>query len=420
MPIVNKMTVAGLGLPSAVASIQLIACTLVCVAIRAARLAPVDKLVWRKVKPYLIYVMLFIICLYSSIRAVEHANIETIIVFRSTAPLFVAALEWIFLGRALPRARSAGALLLIFLGSFLYVGTDAEFGRLGFGAYGWVTIYLFFICIQMAYGKLLLDDVQMDTLWGPVYYTNLLGIVPSMALGWTQGEFSDRAALAHFVSGLADPKLLASLSLSMVIGVGISWAGFNCRSLLSATSYTVVGVMNKVITVLIGQAVFESHAAWQGIMALMICVVGGSIYRQAPKRSVGVSIMDELKAAFTPPHWMRSVPKVSLSDEWALTLDWQLRGGNGMSPVSSPGGPGSRRRIDELRMGDSGGAGRSGWLSNSGSEDEVTARLVGAGGMRSPRGLYDAGGDESPEGPLGYDNDAEEGGCVVISFFSLF
>ena len=295
MPIVNKLAVAGLGLPSAVTSIQLVFSALVCVALRKARLAPVDALVWSKVKPYLIYVLLFTICLYSSIRAVANANIETIIVFRSTAPIFVAALEWAFLGRALPSARSGGALLLITLGSFLYVRTDAQFGALGFGAYGWASIYLFFIGIQMAYGKVILNDVHMETMWGPVYYTNLLGIIPSIALGVTQGEFSDPATLAHFAHGLGDAKLISSLFLSMLIGVGISWAGFNCRSLLSATSYTVVGVMNKVITVLIGQVAFESHAAWQGIGALMICVLGGTIYRQAPKRAEGVGVLEELR-----------------------------------------------------------------------------------------------------------------------------
>ena len=39
------------------------------------------------------------------------------------------------------------------------------------------------------------------------------------------------------------------ITLSCVVGVCISWAGFWCQSLITATAYTVVGVMNKMLTV---------------------------------------------------------------------------------------------------------------------------------------------------------------------------
>lgn len=47
------------------------------------------------------------------------------------------------------------------------------------------------------------------------------------------------------------------LLLSCVAGVCISWAGFKCQQVITATAYTVVGVMNKLLTVLINVSRFE-------------------------------------------------------------------------------------------------------------------------------------------------------------------
>ena len=100
----------------------------------------------------------------------------------------------------------------------------------------------------------------------------------------TTGEFSAPDFMASFMASITTSAALFALLISSVIGVAISWAGFNCRNLLSATQYTVVGVMNKIVTVVVGAFIFESHATWQGMAALGICLVGGALYQAAPMR----------------------------------------------------------------------------------------------------------------------------------------
>lgn len=75
------------------------------------------------------------------------------------------------------------------------------------------------------------------------------------------------------------------LGLSCLIGIGISWAGFWCQSLVSATTYTVVGVMNKMLTVTVNVLIWEKHASPAGIFSLCVCLAGGTLYQQAPLRS---------------------------------------------------------------------------------------------------------------------------------------
>jgi len=74
------------------------------------------------------------------------------------------------------------------------------------------------------------------------------------------------------------------LLLSCVAGVGISWAGFKCQQLITATAYTVVGVMNKLLTVLVNALIWDRHASPLGIAALCVCLGGGALYQQAPLR----------------------------------------------------------------------------------------------------------------------------------------
>ena len=47
------------------------------------------------------------------------------------------------------------------------------------------------------------------------------------------------------------PTAITLLTVSCVIGVAISYTGWKCRSMVTATCYTVLGVANKMATVLV-------------------------------------------------------------------------------------------------------------------------------------------------------------------------
>ena len=50
--------------------------------------------------------------------------------------------------------------------------------------------------------------------------------------------------------------------------MGISFAGFKCQQVITATAYTIVGVMNKMLTVLINVLIWDKHASATGIASL--------------------------------------------------------------------------------------------------------------------------------------------------------
>lgn len=239
----------------------------------------VDAIEWSKVKPYLIYVASFSAGIYTNMKALESSNVDTVIVFRCCTPLVVSFLDYLFLNRELPNFRSLSALVVLLIGAVGYVSSDSAFKMDGYAAYFWVTVYFFLLCFSMAYGKQVTDSVPMNTMWGPALYSNFLSIPPTLLFGVMANE---QAKVENVVFS---NKALLFLFFSCAMGIGISYTGWAARKLVSATTYTLVGVMNKMATVTINVLIWDQHASSVGLFWLVICIIAGTMYQQAPMRN---------------------------------------------------------------------------------------------------------------------------------------
>lgn len=228
---------------------------------------------------YFIYCLLFVGSVYASMKALSGSNMETQIVFRSATPICVSFLEFLFLGRELPSKRSCLALITILMSCLVYVGTDAEFLVRGAAAYSWISLYFLLICISMTLGKQLMSSAKVS-IWGSVLLTNGISLPMLVLLTWVRGEFEDVDLAVHETS----PEQWAVVLAGCVTGTLIGWAGWYCRDLVSATSYTLIGVANKMLTVLLGVFFLDKHASSTGIASLVVCILASTQYKQAPMR----------------------------------------------------------------------------------------------------------------------------------------
>ena len=55
--------------------------------------------------------------------------------------------------------------------------------------------------------------------------------------------------------------------------------------MVSAATYTLVGVVNKFFTVLLNVFLWDKHSSPAGLIAVCICLGAGFFYQQAPKRA---------------------------------------------------------------------------------------------------------------------------------------
>jgi hypothetical protein len=53
--------------------------------------------------------------------------------------------------------------------------------------------------------------------------------------------------------------------------------------MVSATTFTLVGVVNKFLTVLLNVVIWDKHSSFYGIFSVVICLLAGVFYEQAPR-----------------------------------------------------------------------------------------------------------------------------------------
>jgi len=284
--LLNKLTLHFLPFPSLVVCFQLFACIAIIYSAMMMKIIEVDPIKWKSVKPYMLYIVFFSSGIYCNMRSLNISNVETVIVFRALSPMVVAFLDALFLGREWPSCRSWIGLVTLVIGAYGYASFDEKFQTQGYQAYVWPSLYTWIIAFEMAYGKKIVKDVPLKTRSGPVIYTNLLGFVPMLMLATVSSEYSKFWEFFWAQDNARLPPLgILLLCLGSFVGTGIGYSSWWCRGLVSATSFTLIGVINKCLTIILNSLVWDQHAKPEGIFCLLICIAGGLIYKQAPMRS---------------------------------------------------------------------------------------------------------------------------------------
>jgi len=233
-----------------------------------------EPMVWDKARKFMLLIFGFVGVIFCNMKTIQHANVETFITFRSSTPLVISICDFIFLGRELPNGRSWACLLGLLCGAVGYVMTDAGFRV---EAYYWLAAWYVCFTFDTVYIKHVLDTVKM-TDWGRVYYTN------SLALGLLLLAFPFVGEWSYLQYNVWTMEQVVPLALSCLCGLGMSHATYMLRGAVSATAFTVVGIMCKMLTVIINCAIWDQHANSSGIGFLMVCLMAGSFYQQSPKR----------------------------------------------------------------------------------------------------------------------------------------
>lgn len=274
MLVINKVTVHFLPAPTFVLICQLAVSALTVRVCDSLGYLEADKIEWAKFKRFAWVIVGFLGTIFCNIKVLQYSNVETFITFRSSTPLVLSLCDFFFLGRAWPNLRSWICLLFLVLGSIGYVMVDSGFEV---RAYAWLFAWYIFFVFDTVYVKHMCESVQM-TNWGRVYYTNALALLP---LCIVLPSISEQNILAQVEWTW---PVVGPLLLSCVVGVCMSHAAYMLRDAVSATLFTIVGIICKIVTVIINVLIWDKHAEPAGIAFLGICVLAGTFYQQSPKR----------------------------------------------------------------------------------------------------------------------------------------
>ena len=139
-----------------------------------------DKLEVPKAKAFAPVALIFVLTIFTNMKSLEYANVETFMIFRFSTPLCVSICDYLFLGRELPTAKSWTALLALLVGAVGYATTDSAFVVKGYMFCG---LWYFIFCLDQVYLKHVTSTVKMESNWGRVLYSNLLASLPLSVLG---------------------------------------------------------------------------------------------------------------------------------------------------------------------------------------------------------------------------------------------
>ncbi|CAA3005770.1 GDP-mannose transporter GONST3-like [Olea europaea subsp. europaea] len=292
LSIINKWAVMRFPYPGALTALQYLtsaAGVLICGWLKIIEHDKLDLVtMWR----FLPAAIIFYLSLFTNSELLLHANVDTFIVFRSVVPIFVAIGETLYLHQPWPALKTWLSLGTIFAGSVLYVITDYQFTLM---AYSWALAYLVSMSIDFVYIKHVVMTIGLNT-WGLVLYNNLEALLLFPLEFLIMGELKK---IKHDISDESDWhsfQVVLPVGLSCLFGLAISFFGFSCRRAISATGFTVLGIVNKLLTVVINLVIWDKHSTFVGTVGLLICMSGGIMYQQStssrPKPAKEVNAQD--------------------------------------------------------------------------------------------------------------------------------
>ncbi|KAJ9469855.1 GDP-mannose transporter GONST3 [Diplonema papillatum] len=235
----------------------------------------VDGLDRAKMWEFLPAVVMFYISVACNLKLLQHANVDTYIVVRACVPLLTCIMDIRFLGAPVPSTKTILSMLLIVASSAGYIYVDSHFA---WSAYIWAILYLVAMAVDTILIKKVVGDVAL-TRWGLVFYNNFIALAFFPLGSMLTGDLSLTKVNTDSLNLLYKPDVLLPVIISCVVGVAISFFGLNTRKALAATSFTVLGVVNKFLTVLVNTLIWDRHSGPPGIMCVMVSIVGGVLYQ---------------------------------------------------------------------------------------------------------------------------------------------
>lgn len=282
--IINKWAVLSWPYASTLTFVQLTVSWMVALFLGKCGIVGLDVLTKENLINFLPASAIFFVALACNMALLQNAPVDTFVVMRSLIPL-LTMLCGTALGKPLPGRWVILSLLTIVAGAVGYVWNDLSFSP---KAYFYGGAYVLAMVVDTILVKKVVTKVDFKHPWTLVLVNNLESslIYPFFAFG--TGELSTAGA---GVTSLLEPgsDSLGPVLISCVFGVSISYFGMNARQALSATSFSVLGVVCKFATVLVNTLIWSHHAGPVGIFFLCICVSGGILYQQALQRETSAA-----------------------------------------------------------------------------------------------------------------------------------
>ena len=166
-----------------------------------------------------------------------------------------------------------------------YTWNDDHFTLVG---YTWLGIWFTISVAEIVWIKKVIQSVDM-TNWERSFYQNAMAVPLMIALALFSGETHVAAA------SITDVRAWPPIAASCLAGVGLSYFSFALCEAVSATTFTVIGNVCKVLSILVNVLLANQHSSESMIFFLMFCGEvgrGREREREKSRRSMWMCTLD--------------------------------------------------------------------------------------------------------------------------------
>jgi drug/metabolite transporter (DMT)-like permease len=182
---------------------------------------------------------MFFVMLISSLAALKHVSVSSLVVIRNVTTIVVAIADIAILRNPLS-IFAINSLFSLLGGVLLFAKHDLSFSFVG---YIWLAVNCVFTAAYQIYVKQLVEEFRLDA-FVMALYNNVLSMPLCVAAILLSGEAD---GLSHLWSLTASRQAL--VGLSTILGFILSASAFRLNQLISATSQMVINNVNKFIVV---------------------------------------------------------------------------------------------------------------------------------------------------------------------------
>lgn len=215
--------------------------------------------------------LLFIGMLVTGFLSLVYVSVPMVTVFKNLTNLITVSGDVYFFGETVSYLTIASVVLMT-LGAVLAGANDLEFHALG---YFWMVLNCLCTAGYVLYMRFASTNIKLPR-FGMVYYNNLLSAMLLLPACIANGE----------MGALLDPTIMTREfvfwnCIAGFLGFYLNFASLWCVAVTSATTYAVVGALNKVPITILGFVLFNAKMTHQGIMYVAVASFGGLLFGYA-------------------------------------------------------------------------------------------------------------------------------------------
>lgn len=220
--------------------------------------------------------------LFTNLKTIQYVRIQTFVCLRLTAPLVLSFLEYFFSNLELPTLRPLTSLVGVASSYFIYAVYN--YGK-GSPHSHWLALWYCGSLFHTMYVKHLIMCSPRLCTWSLIFHQNLLAALFFATM--TVFKELPQTRELFTMSGTAWSALLISCPL----GIAMSYYSFHFRSLLTSTSFSILGVW-KVLPIFAVSLIWPTHAIWTGTIhdtvLLFVCIGFYFGYSEAKPRNASL------------------------------------------------------------------------------------------------------------------------------------